>query len=396
VVVVVSAGHGYLVTRGRARRARLPAARAAALAGGVLAAGAAVRLAFPAGGANQAVLLAYEVALCAAAIVLAAGLLRRPEKDAAVADLVLELGEQRSGALREGLARALGEPTLQVGLWSPETGGYMDAAGRPFVVPEPGADRAVTEIERGGERVAALVHDPAVLDDPALVEGVSAAARLAAVNVRLQAEVRAQLAELHSSRRRLLEAGDQERRGLERRLREGAERRLLELAATLARAEPSVGSQTAERLARAEGQLARTLDELHELARGLHPRVLSEEGLAGAIRALASDSAVPVAVSMSAQTMPREVEVALYFVCTEALANVAKHASASRVTVLITRDDGRISARIVDDGVGGADFLGGSGLRGLADRVEALGGTLKLDSPPARGTRIAVDIPLGA
>jgi signal transduction histidine kinase len=394
-VLGVCAVRGYLVARGRARRARGPALWACALFGGVLVFAAAARLAYPAGDANDAVVLVYQAALCAVAIVLVRGLLRRSREDAVVADLVVELGEERSGALREGLARALGDPALEVGYWSPEAGRYVDASGRPVVLPEPRAGRSVTVIERGAEPVAALVHDTAALADPALVDGVSAAARLAAVNARLQAEVLAQLAELRASRRRLLQASDDERRRLERQLRDGAERRLRDLSATLARSrgERSVGPQTAERLARAEVQLARTLDELHELARGLHPRVLGEQGLAGALASLAADSAVPVDVSLAADQAPPEVEVALYFVCAEALANVAKHASASRVSVEIAAGDGRLIARIADDGVGGADLAGGSGLRGLADRVEALGGTLRLDSPPAHGTRITVEIP---
>ena len=264
----------------------------------------------------------------------------------------------------------------------------MDAAGQPVVLPAPGSGRSVTVIERGAEPVAVLVHDPAVLGDPALVDGIAAAARLAAVNARLQAEVLAQLAELRASRRRLVEAGDDERRRLEQRLREGAEQRLRRAvrdARAVARAR--VGPETAERLARAEGQLARTLDELHELARGLHPRVLSEAGLAGRSRRSRADSAVPVDVSVPAKRLPAEVEAALYFVCAEALANVAKHASASaRERRDHERGDGRLIARIADDGVGGADLAGGSGLRGLADRVEALGGTLRSTARP-RGAR---------
>jgi signal transduction histidine kinase len=396
VALGVTAGREYLEARGPERRARVPAVRAAALLGGVLVAVAVAHLAFPAGELNELVLLAYQAALCATAVMLTGGLRPRAASDAAVADLVVELGAERTASLRDGLARALGEPALEVGYWSPRIGGYVDASGAPLDLPGPGAPRSVTVIRRGAEPVAALVHDPAVLADSALVDGIAAAARVAAVNSRLQAEVRAQLAELQESRRRLLDAGDEERRRLELRLREGAERRLLELSGTLARVhERSVGSSTALRLARAERQLALTLDELHELARGLHPGVLSEEGLAGAVGELAARSAIPVKLSVSAEGLPGELEAALYFVCAEALANVAKHASASAVAIVIERAAGCLTARISDDGIGGADLACGSGLRGLADRVEALGGTFELDSPVAGGTRLTVELRLG-
>jgi signal transduction histidine kinase len=396
VALGVTAGREYLEARGPERRARVPAVRAAALLGGALVAVAVAHLAFPAGELNELVLLAYQVALCAIAVMLTGGLRPRAAADAVVADLVVELGAEPTGSLRDGLARALGEPALEVGYWSPRIGGYVDASGAPLELPGPGASRSVTVIERGTEPVAALVHDPAVLGDSALVDGIAAAARVAAVNARLQAEVRAQLAELQESRRRLLDAGDEERRRLELRLREGAERRLLELSETLARVhERGVGSSAAQGLARAERQLALALGELHELACGLHPGVLSEEGLPGAVGALAARSAVPVNLSVSAEGLPGEVEAALYFVCAEALANVAKHASASAVAIVIERAAGCLNALVSDDGGGGADLAGGSGLRGLADRVEALGGTFELDSPVAGGTRLTVELRLG-
>ena len=179
----------------------------------MLAAPAVARLAYPAGDANEAGLLAYEAGLVIVAAGLLAGLLRGPWQRAPVADLVVELGDVASGPLRDALARALGDPTLQVGYWL--DGGYVDAEGARIELPGPGSPRAVTLVERDGRPLAALVHDPAVLDDPGLVEGVAAAARLAAANARLHAEVRTQLAELAASRRRIVEAGDDERRRLE-------------------------------------------------------------------------------------------------------------------------------------------------------------------------------------
>ena len=324
------------------------------------------------------------------------GLLVASWQQTAVADLVVELGEARSGTLRGQLSRALGDPSLAIGYWLPDRAGFVDAEGHMLALPGAGSGRSVTVVEREGQPVAVLVHDPAVLEDPGLLEAVTAAARLAAANARLRAEVRARVEELAASRRRILAARDEERRRLERRLREGAEARLRELAVTLRRGQGSVsGEQTRDQIAHAEEQLGRTLEELRRLAQGLHPRVLAEHGLADALAALAKDFPVPVDLNVASPQLPQRVAAAAYFVCAEALANTAKHAAAARVTVAVTSSDGRLRVEIADDGVGGADPAYGSGLRGLADRVETLGGTLRVQSTPGRGTRLAAEIPLG-
>jgi signal transduction histidine kinase len=362
----------------------------------VLAGGAAARLAIPAGGANEPALLALEATLCALAGGLLAGLVSPSWERAAVTDLVIELGESRAGTLRGELARALGDPTLEVGYWLPNEGVFVDSEDRPFALPDAGFDRSVTIIEGEGRPVAALVHDPAVLDDPGLREAVSSAARLAAANARLQAEVRVQVAELRESRRRILEAGDEERRRLERRLRQGAQVRLERLAEQLTRARSSAGSEAArERIDRTEAQLARTLEELQRLAHGLHPRVLAEAGLAVALASLVEQAPGSVEVVAPVPQLPADVEAVAYFVCSEALANIAKHASASRVSVSVTTGGARVRVAIEDDGLGGADPARGTGLKGLADRVEALGGTLQVESEAGVGTRLAAEIPLG-
>jgi signal transduction histidine kinase len=375
--------------------ARLPARGPAVLFGAVLAGGAAIRLATPADDADQAALLAYQAGIGVIAVDLVARLRSRPREEAAVADLVVELGEHRSGTLRDALAEALGDPTLEVVYWG-EDGAPLDAAGRAVPAPQPGPGRAVTVVERGGEPVAALVHDPAVLDDPALLDAVAAAARLEAANSRLQADVRARVAALDASRRRLLDAGDDERSGLERRLHDGAERRLDALSAMLRDATAGAdGDAARDAVERARRQLERTRTDLHELARGLHPRVLAEQGLAGGLRELAAASPVPVDVAAEDVALPPAARVTAYFVCAEALANVVKHAGARTAHIAVRRRDGAIVVEVRDDGVGGADPGAGSGLRGLADRVEALGGTLRVESPPGRGTLLAAEIPLG-
>jgi signal transduction histidine kinase len=396
VLLVVVCARSYLRAVGPARRARRLALWAAAGLGLVLAGGAAARLAVPPGEASEPSLLALQAALCALAGGLLAGLLSSSWERAAVTDLVVELGESRSGTLRDELARALGDPTLKVGYWLPNEGAFVDSAGRSFALPDSGAERSVTMIEGEGRPIAALVHDPAVLDDPGLRDAVSSAARLAVANARLQAEVRAQVAELRASRRRILEAGDAERRRLELRLREGAQRRLELLAEQLGRTRLTARSAAAtERIDRTETQLARTREELRRLAHGLHPRVLTEAGLAGALASLAEQASVPVEVVVPAPKLPAEVEAVVYFLCSEALANITKHASASRVWISVTTADGRVRIEVEDDGLGGADPARGTGLLGLADRVEALGGALQIESPEGKGTRLAAEIPLG-
>jgi signal transduction histidine kinase len=360
---------------GGARRARLIALQAAAGLSLVLAATAAARLLLPPGEISGPSLLVYEAALCVLAAGLLAGLLSAPWDRAAVTDLVVELGEARSGTVPGALSRVLGDPSLEIGYWLPDRAGFVDAEGRILSLPDAGSGRSVTTVEREGQPVAVLVHDPAVPEDPGLLEAVTSAAQLAAANARLRAEVQARVVDLGASRRRILAARDEERRRLERRLHEGAEAQLAKLAVTLRRGQGSAaGKQTRDQIGRAEEQLVRTLEELRRLARGLHPRVLAEHGLTDALAALAKGFPRPVQINVTGSQLPERVAVAAYFVCAEALANVAKHAAAARVAVAVTVSEDRLRVEIADDGVGGADPGRGSGLRGLADRVETIGG----------------------
>jgi signal transduction histidine kinase len=386
--------HGYASAAGSERRARLLGMQAAGGLAAVLAGNAIARLAAPTGGADEATLLAYEVALSAGAVALLIGLIRRGWERPAVTDLVVELGESRSGTLGDALARELGDPTLELGFWLEEAGAYVDAHGRRLEPPGPGSRRSVTRIEGEGGPLAVLVHDPALQDDPGLVDAIAAGAGLGASNARLQAEVRARVAEVQASRRRLVEAGDAERRRLEQRLREGAERRLVSLEQALESARRQARPETAARIEGARARLEHTLVELHELAAGLHPRELTDHGLAEAVASLARRSPVPVDLEIPVERFPVEIEAAAYFVCSEALANIAKYASAARVAAEVTAGDGVLRVEVADDGVGGADPARGTGLRGLADRIEALGGTLTVESPPGEGTRLVAEIPL--
>ena len=323
------------------------------------------------------------------------GLLRtRLAHGAAVSELIARLGDAPGeGPLRAALADALGDPTLALAYWLPESERFVDALGHPVTV----AGAGWTEVEVQGRRIAAIAHDPALHDEPQLVRAAGAAAALALENQRLSAELRARIEDLRASRARLVEAGDTERRRLERDLHDGAQSRLVALALKLSLARRTVddGSETATLLDESSEELQASLDELRELARGLHPVVLTDRGLAAAVRILASRAPVPVEiVALPAERLPPPVEIAVYFVVAEALTNVAKYARATAATVSIEVAGGRVAVDVSDDGVGGADVGGGSGLRGLSDRVAALDGTLRLDSPPGAGTRLRAEIPL--
>jgi signal transduction histidine kinase len=204
--------------------------------------------------------------------------------------------------------------------------------------------------------------------------------------------------ELIASRARLLAASDEARRRFERDLHDGVQQRLVSLALELRAAEaiaPPDHEELAAQLASVADGLAGALDDLRELSRGIHPAILSEGGLTPALKALARRSAVPVQLdAVIDDRLPERAEVAAYYVVSEALTNAAKHAEASAVQVAARVDDGRLELRIDDDGVGGADPGRGSGLTGLADRVEALGGTVWITSPPGEGTSLRVVLSL--
>jgi signal transduction histidine kinase len=307
-----------------------------------------------------------------------------------VGDLVVDLGRVEPGQVRPALARTLGDPTLELGLWLPERGVWVDEQGRELVLPEDGS-RGVTFL---GDRLAVLVHDHDLLDQRKLLEPVGSAARLALEHGRLQAELRIQLAEVRASRARIVRAGDEERRRLERGLRAGAERRLLAFGAGLGPLGSHLDAGGQALLGELRGELQAALAELRELARGIHPALLSQRGLAAAVRALGARAPVPVTVEASGERLPESVETACYFVVAEALANVAKYAHASEAWVTVARENGTAVVEVGDDGVGGADAAnGGSGLRGLADRVGALDGRLSVESPPGGGTRVRALIP---
>ncbi|MDX6719232.1 MAG: hypothetical protein QOJ63_1486 [Solirubrobacteraceae bacterium] len=344
---------------------------------------------------TRAALYVYEAALCAAALLLVVAATRDLRIRGSVADLVVELGPaRRSSGVRDALARALGDPSLTVGYWLPEGERYVDLEGNPFVVPAAGDRRAATVVEHDGRRIAALVHDASLLDDPQLVAAVREGAGLMLANDRLQAEAEARLGEIRASRERIVTARYDQRRRLATRLHARVERRLDDVAVAVRRARVDAEPGLIELLDVVGGELDEASAELRELGRGIHPRSLTESGLAVALAGLAEHAPVPVAVSAPADRPPEAIEAAAYFVCSEALANVAKHARATCASCDVELRGGVLHITVADDGVGGADARRGSGLRGLADRVEALGGRLTVSSSPGEGTSIGAFLPI--
>jgi signal transduction histidine kinase len=325
-----------------------------------------------------------------------AGLLDSRLAKAGVGELLVQLRTDPAPDLRELLAQALRDPTLSLIYWLPQYGSWADQDGNSTTLPEQDSGRRVTLVKQNGEQIAALVYDAALGEEPELVEAVSAATGIALENGRLEAELRARLRELQGSRSRVVEAQQNERRRLERNLHDGAQQRLVALALELGllaeQADNDPGTQ--DRLKHARSEVAESLDELRDIARGLHPAVVSGHGLAVALESLAA--ATPFEVQLQTVGLPRlpeQLEVAAYYVVSESLTNAAKHAQADRVTVEAGITDDTLMVEIVDNGIGGADSERGTGLRGLADRIEALNGRLRVWSPVGKGTRVRAEIP---
>lgn len=338
-----------------------------------------------------------DVVTASVAFAFLVGLGRTRLARSAVADLIIELGNTPGpGELRAALARALRDPSLAIAYWLPDGNRFVDADGQPVALPD-NDERSVTIVEREDHTIAALLHDPALREDEQLVESVCAAAGLAMENERLQAELRARLQELSASRTRIVEATQAERRRIERDLHDGSQQRLVSVAMTLGLADSKLasdpdGAQTFLREARTS--LSEALEDLRELSSGIYPGILTERGLAAALDELTARCHLPVEAVVSLPgRLPDRVETATYFVVSEALTNVAKHAPASNVRVRVELVHGQVVIQLRDDGPGGADPSRGSGLRGLRDRIEALGGRFTLTSPPGAGTILEAEIP---
>jgi signal transduction histidine kinase len=349
-------------------------------------------------GLEDAVPVFTPIALASLPLAFVFGLLRSRLAVASAGHLVVELGSSPPPErIRDALAETLHDPSLALAYQVPDREGWVDAEGRSLDLPDQRSSRTFTVLERGGVAVAALIHDRSLENDPTLVAVVAGAAALAIENERLQADVRARLAEVTESRARLVTVADQERRRLERDLHDGAQQRLVALALTLSRAGEWVDErpgETRELLADGERQLRKALEELRGLAAGIRPAILSDAGLGAALESLAENAPVPVTLRTAVdRRLPDQVEAAAYFAVCEALTNAAKHAHATQVSVTARLDGDRLLVEVSDDGAGGAEFGGGTGLNGLVDRITALDGHLTLDSPEGSGTRVEFELP---
>jgi signal transduction histidine kinase len=314
-----------------------------------------------------------------------------------VGNLIVDLrADPEPAELRDALSRALRDPSLTLAYWLPKFETYTDLDGRAISLPTAEGRRVMTVIERAGAPVAALLHDKSLEDEPELLSSVTAAAAIALENTRLQVELRARLEELHGSRARIVEAGRKERQRLERNLHDGAQQRLVALSLELSLLEGELPEQSTAkpRLDRARQEIAASLTELREIARGIHPAIVSGHGLEVALEQLTTLAPLPVRLTVAVdRRLPEPLEVAAYYLVCECLANIGKYAQASSATIAVTRADDSVSVEVTDDGIGGADTERGSGLRGLADRVEALDGRLRIWSPRGGGTRVRAEIP---
>ena len=330
-----------------------------------------------------------------AAAILRGGFARMTE----IEELGVWLGVEpaRRPELDKALAHALGDPSLELAFWLPEANAYVDRGGRPATLPAAGSQRAAVEVDLGDRRVGAIVYDATLIADPGLVRAAGRVMRLALDNERLAAELRASRERVRASRARIVEAGDNERRRIARDLHDGLQARLVLLALRAysigadTTASPSVHSEATE----LNAELQAAITELRELVQGVMPAALTERGLYAAARELVNRAPIPIELSVEPDgaPLPAPVESTGYFVLSEAIANALKHSRARELVLCLAHGAGALRIEVRDDGVGGASMLGGSGMRGMADRVEALGGRLVVDSPVGRGTSVVAEVP---
>ena len=330
------------------------------------------------------------------------GLLRSGLDMSSVGDLVVKLsGGLAPEQLQPALAQALHDPSLEVAYWLPAQEWFADLEGRRIELPTADSEQAVSLLGDPASPVAALIYDSSLVDEGQLVDTAAAAVHLALQNARLQVQLRAQLEEVRQSRARLVEAADSERQRVERDLHDGAQQQLvtllLSLQATKAEAMRRSDFETATLIDANIASLREALGELRELARGIHPTILTQAGLVPAIRSLTERCPIPVDVTgeLGDPRLAPPLETALYFVVSEAITNAVKYSKGRRMCISLGRRSGFAVVEVSDDGVGGADLSVGSGLRGLTDRVAAVGGRLIIKSDLTGGTTIHAEVPCG-
>jgi signal transduction histidine kinase len=388
-LVALAALDVFRTRSGPARRAGVPALVSAEMFAAVVALGAANALLSL--NADRLALLVYEAAICVVVCWLTVDLRYGRWSDATLAGLVTQLGARAEASGLEGeLRRRLADPTLVLGLRDPDHDAYLDERGD--VVESTDASVASPVLD-GSEQVAVMLHDPVLLLDPALLEGATRAVSLAVANGRGRREVAARGASVAASSRRIVKAADAQRDRLRDELEHGAHHHLRQVASILEGLDDGASEQTRVRLRVVRAEVDQGLTELQQLATGIRPPALTTGGLALALRQLTSNLPFACKVTTAVGRLSPAVESTVYFTCTEALANIAKHADAIHATVLVVVEGQQVVARVIDDGRGGAD-LRGSGLRGLADRVSALGGQLSVVSPARAGTTVEARLPI--
>lgn len=327
------------------------------------------------------------------------GVLRLRGRRSSLTSLALELDRRlEPGDVESAVRKALGDPSATLYRRDRSTGLWLTASGESLTTIAPAETQQIIPIG-DGEATAALVHDRSLHEDPGLLSAVTALVRLVLDNERLAVEVREQLAEVRASRARLVEAAEAERRRIERDLHDGAQQRLIAVALALQEARDDARTVDPDaafmrRLDESSEELLAAIEELRELARGIHPAVLTEDGLGVAVAGLARRATVPVAVHVELESrLDPAVETAAYYVVAEALTNLTRHSRATGASVRVVRSNGMLEVDVDDDGQGGADPARGSGLRGLTDRLDAISGSLDVSSPPLGGTHLKARIP---
>ena len=298
--------------------------------------------------------------------------------------------------VRDSLAEGLGDESLTIAYWLPEREIFVDDEGHEVQIAAATASgRVWTPVEHDGKLIAAIIHRPDLANTD-IVQTAGTAAVLQLENERLRADLRARLDELRDSRARIVEVSDAERRRLERNLHDGAQQQLVALALQLRLARnKTTDEESAKLIDGALEQLDQALSELRELARGIHPAILSDRGLGAAVRALAERQPLPTEVEFAVEReLEPSVEATAYFVVAEGLTNIGKYAGAELATVQVRERDGALEVEVTDDGCGGADAAKGSGLHGLEERLRALDGSFAVESEAGEGTRLIARIPL--
>jgi signal transduction histidine kinase len=342
--------------------------------------------------------LGQAAGLCAIGLGVAWSWLLRRRTRSVMARLVVELGySPPTGGLRDVLARSLGDPGLTVAYRLSDPERFVDAGGMP-VDPAAPEGQAVTQLSRRGQTMAILVHRLGLLDDPAVVDEVVSATRLALENERLQAEVFAQLEDLGASRARIIATGDAERRRLERDLHDGAQQRLVGLSLALRLSRAALGRDPDPNLIaiidRADDALRMAINELRELAHGIFPAVLTDEGLGAAVDALADRASIPITiVGMPVERLPSPVETAAYLLIAEATGFTAALAGASGATLDVRHSGNRLLVEVIGEGMGVSERDPDSGFIDLADRIGALEGQLWVEHSSSGALAIRAEIP---